>query len=135
VPKIANREPLNDSTTRAELMEMAEQQLAAFLRAVTESFGSKQAEFSAEDWFDELEAIHHLPLSEQEWRLLSIHAAGRIATRLNCASGIGSEGDLRVVQSNHQPDNRGHKLRASTPLIRESQRSRLERRPRRNDGA
>jgi hypothetical protein len=111
VNAIAHREPLNSSTICAELTVMAERQLAAFLRAVTELFGSEQAEFSAEDWFDELEAIHHLPLSEQEWRPLIIRAASRIATRLKYTSQIGSGANPRVVQTKNLPDNRGQNFR------------------------
>jgi hypothetical protein len=64
------------------LISMAEQELAAFFSAVTELFGSEQAELSAEDWLQELTAIDALPASAREWRLITARASTRLANRL-----------------------------------------------------
>ena len=70
-----------------DLMTMAERELAAFFSAVTELFGSEQAELSAEDWLQELMAIKihdmaidDLPASTRQWRQLTVKAAARLAS-------------------------------------------------------
>ena len=68
-----------------DMVTKAEQELAAFCRAVTELFGSQQAGQSAEDWLNELLAINVLPASAREWRLLTVKIAARLARRLNPA--------------------------------------------------
>src|SRR6266478_3455051 len=45
----------------ADLMVIAERELGAFIRAVTELFGPEQARLAAEDWVDELELMDTLP--------------------------------------------------------------------------
>jgi hypothetical protein len=45
----------------ADLMAIAERELGAFIRAVTELFGPEQARLAAEDWVDELELVDTLP--------------------------------------------------------------------------
>ena len=67
----------------ADLLAMAEQELAAFFRAVTKLFGSRQAEVSAEDWLRELTAVKTLPVSAREWRRLTVKVAARLASRVN----------------------------------------------------
>ena len=69
---------------------MAEQELAAFFSAVTQSFGSEQAELSAEDWLHELSALNiddlrnnDLSASPRQWRLLTVKASSRLAGRVN----------------------------------------------------
>ena len=62
---------------------MAERELSAFFTAVTELFGSEQAEASAEDWLRELIACDDLPASTREWRTLTVSAAARLASRVN----------------------------------------------------
>jgi hypothetical protein len=47
-------------------MTMAERELSAFVNAVTQLFGSEQAELSAEDWLQELIEIDGLPFSTRE---------------------------------------------------------------------
>jgi len=52
---IARYKPSQHSSARcADLMTMAERELSAFFNAVTQLFGSEQAELSAEDWLQEL---------------------------------------------------------------------------------
>ena len=65
---------------------MAERELAAFLSSVTELFGAEQANLSAADWLDELEAINHLPASTREWRLISVNVSARLAGRMKASS-------------------------------------------------
>src|SRR3981189_3024400 len=47
----------SDGPTFAKLMTMGERELGAFIRAVTELFGSEQARLAAEDWLDELASV------------------------------------------------------------------------------
>ena len=61
---------------------MAEREFSAFFNAVTELYGPKQAEASAEDWLRELMASNGLPTSTREWRTLTIAAAAQLASRL-----------------------------------------------------
>ena len=70
----------------ADLMTMAERELSAFFNAVTQSFGSEQAELSAEDWLHELIEIGDLPTSAHEWRLVTAKVSTRLTNRLNSSS-------------------------------------------------
>jgi hypothetical protein len=67
----------------AEIARMAERELAAFFNAVKKLFGPSQAELAANDWLDELETTDAVPVGIREWRLITINAARRLATRLN----------------------------------------------------
>lgn len=72
----------------AELMNMAQRELSAFFRAVTELFGTEQAELSAEDWLHEVEATHTLPASTREWRQITTRVIAQLAARCgNLAAG------------------------------------------------
>jgi hypothetical protein len=67
-------------------MHLAERELSAFIAAVAELFGPKQARLSAEDWLDESELIDSLPRStSRDWRTVTIAASARLASRLNVA--------------------------------------------------
>jgi hypothetical protein len=66
--------------------EQAERELSAFIIAVTDLFGPKQAEESAEDWLRELVACTDLPASAGEWRTLTIAAATRLANRVTAST-------------------------------------------------
>jgi hypothetical protein len=68
------------------LMKTAEQELAAFFNAVKQLFGREQAELSAEDWLQALAEIECLPSSNRDWRLVTIKASARLATRVNVSS-------------------------------------------------
>jgi len=81
-PLIQTRPPNNANLDCADLMTMAERELAAFFRAVRELFGSEQAEHSAEDWLHELETVNGLPASIREWQLLTARVATRLANRV-----------------------------------------------------
>jgi hypothetical protein len=63
-------------------MTMAERELSAFFNAVTQLFGSEQAELSAEDWLHELIEIDALLASAREWRLITAKASTRLASRV-----------------------------------------------------
>jgi hypothetical protein len=81
-----NKSPKNHDPTCGDLMTMAEQELAAFFSAVTQLFGSEQAEVSAEDWLHELIATSDLPASTRQWRLLTVKVSARLASRMNASS-------------------------------------------------
>ena len=77
----------NNSNLRCgDFMTMAEQELSAFFKAVTQLFGPAQAELSAEDWVRELIEIDSLPASISEWRLITAKVSTRLATRVNASS-------------------------------------------------
>jgi hypothetical protein len=80
-PLIQTRPPKN-AIDCADLMAMAERELATFFRAVTELFGSEQADHSAEDWLHELETVNGLPASIREWQLITARVATRLANRV-----------------------------------------------------
>ena len=71
----------------AGIIPMAEQELAAFFKAVTELFGPELAELAAEDWLQELAAIDALPASARQWRLITARASARLASRLRLQIG------------------------------------------------
>ena len=73
-----------DNLSCACLMAMAERELAAFMAAVTSSYGSEQAAVAAEDWIDEIESMDELPgLKSRDWRCITIAAGARLANRLS----------------------------------------------------
>ncbi len=69
-----------------DLTLMAERELSAFFNAVTQLFGSEQAELSAKDWLRELIVVDGLPASTQEWRLITAKASTRLANRVSASS-------------------------------------------------
>ncbi len=69
-------------------MTMGERELSAFFKAITELFGSEQAELSAEDWLHELIEIDGLPASTREWRLITTKVLARLAGRVSASSPI-----------------------------------------------
>ena len=83
----ARYEPSSNSNPRcADLMTMAERELSAFFNAVTQLFGSEQADLSAEDWLHELIEIDGLPASAREWRLITAKVSTRLASRVPSSS-------------------------------------------------
>jgi hypothetical protein len=75
----------NHDRIGGDLTTMAERELSAFFCAVTELFGSEQAEASVEDWLRELITSHDLPASARQWRTLTVMAAARLASRVNAS--------------------------------------------------
>ncbi|MGA8502527.1 MAG: hypothetical protein WB683_13330 [Candidatus Sulfotelmatobacter sp.] len=69
-----------------DLATMAERELSAFFNAITQLFGSEQAELSAEDWLQELIEIDGVPASAREWRLITAKASTRLASRMSASS-------------------------------------------------
>ena len=69
-----------------EFMTMAERELSAFFNAVTQLFGSEQAELSAEDWLQELIEIDDLPTSVPKWRSITAKVSTRLASRVRASS-------------------------------------------------
>jgi hypothetical protein len=76
----------NLNSVCADLATLAERELAAFFGAVTELFGSEQAELSAEEWLHEFTAIGSLPASTRELRRITAKASTRLASRVNAWS-------------------------------------------------
>lgn len=74
-------------------VEVAEKELAAFVAAVSELFGSEQSLQAAEDWMEELGRLDW-PTGETipDFRQVTIAAAARLARRV-CASDL-LEADL-----------------------------------------
>jgi hypothetical protein len=77
-----SQEPSSSSNCAIEI-EIAERELSAFIRAVTQLFGPDEAKLSAEDWLDELELVgsQHRATS-RNWRVVTIATAARLANRL-----------------------------------------------------
>lgn len=76
----------NSNLGCADFITMAERELSAFFNAVTELFGSEQAELSAEDWLHEMIEIDGLPASTREWRLITAKVSTRLASRVRASS-------------------------------------------------
>lgn len=75
----------------ADLMIMAERELAAFLGAVTELYGAEQAEVAAEVWLHELQAMNSLPgATTGDWRAVTVAALSRLTNGLDDTEAIPS---------------------------------------------
>jgi hypothetical protein len=86
---LARYKPSRISNPRcADLMTMAELELSAYFNAISQLFGSAQAELSAEDWLQELIQVDDddLPASVREWRLITAKASIRLASRVNASA-------------------------------------------------
>jgi hypothetical protein len=77
-----DKEKSFSNSTCEEQIKMAERELSAFVRAVTELFGPEQARLSTEDWLDELELKDVLPrANSRDWREVTVAASARLANR------------------------------------------------------
>ena len=84
---LARYKPLKNSNPPcAGFMTLAERELSAFFNAVTQLFGSEQAELSAEDWLQELIEIDDLPTSVPKWRSITAKVSTRLASRVRASS-------------------------------------------------
>jgi hypothetical protein len=84
---LAAYKPLENSNHPCpDLMKMAERELSAFFNAITQLFGSEQAELSAENWLQELVDVDGLPTSARDWRLITLNATTRLAGRMTASS-------------------------------------------------
>ena len=81
-----HKPPKNLNPDCGDCATMAEQELSAFFTAVKDLYGPKQAELSAEDWLQELEASNHLPASAREWRSITNRVTKQLAIQLHAAS-------------------------------------------------
>ena len=72
----------NRDITCGDRVAMAEREMSAFFKAVTELFGFEEAQVSAEDWLREVIAIDHLPASAGEWRSITVTVLSRLARRV-----------------------------------------------------
>ncbi len=78
-----NQEESFCNSTLEDQLHMAERELSAFIRAVTELFGPEQAKISTEDWLDESELMDRLLRStSRDWRAVTVAASARMANRL-----------------------------------------------------
>ncbi|MGB6259833.1 MAG: hypothetical protein WBG09_16920 [Candidatus Sulfotelmatobacter sp.] len=74
----------------ADHVQVAERELSAFIRAVTQLFGPDEAKLSVEDWLEESELMDGpLPSPDRNWRKVTIAASARLANRLTCARRAG----------------------------------------------
>jgi hypothetical protein len=85
-PLVRNRPSQNLNHDCTDLTAMAERELSAFFSAITQMFGSEQAELSADDWLQEVNDIAALPASAREWRLITAKVSTRLASRVNASS-------------------------------------------------
>jgi hypothetical protein len=78
----ASQQPEETALSYADLLLLAERELAAFARAVRELFGPEQARLSTADWIDELESLN-LPARPQalDFRRITTAASARLARR------------------------------------------------------
>lgn len=68
--------------TCEDQINLAERELSAFIRAVMELFGPKQARLSTEDWLDESDRMDWPPLAaSRDWRAVTVAASARLANR------------------------------------------------------
>jgi hypothetical protein len=73
-----------NSHSLADLMVIAERELGAFIRAVTELYGPEQARPAADAWVTELESMDTLPgPTRRDWGDVTIAASAQLARRLN----------------------------------------------------
>jgi hypothetical protein len=67
-------------------MTLAERELSAFVKSVSQLFGTEQATISAEDWLQELIEVDTLPASVGELRSITAKASTRLASRVSASS-------------------------------------------------
>jgi len=85
-PLVRYQPPKNSDHPCPDLATMAERELSAFFNAVTQLFGSEQAERAAEDWLQELIKIDGLPATTREWRLITTKVTTRLPGGVNASS-------------------------------------------------
>ena len=79
----------DDDATRSytsapyERRSLAERELTAFVTSVTNLLGPEQTKFLTDIWLDELASMERMPApTSVEWRLVTIAASARLASRL-----------------------------------------------------
>jgi len=72
------------SPADTEVIIIAEREVGAFIRAVTELSGPEQARLATEDWVDEVELMDALPgPTRREWGAVTVAASVQLASRVN----------------------------------------------------
>jgi hypothetical protein len=84
-PRARYQPSKNSDLPCPDIITMAERELSAFFAAVTQLFGSEQAELSAEYWLQELIEVDDLPASAREWRLITAKVSTRLASRVSAS--------------------------------------------------
>jgi hypothetical protein len=92
-PLARHKPSKNSKAPCSDLTTMAERELSAFFNAITQLYGSEQADLSAEDWLQELIKIDDLPASTREWRLITAKVSTRLASRVK-ASYLSTESQI-----------------------------------------
>lgn len=69
----------------ADFMTVVEQKLSASCNAVTDLFGSEQADLAAEDWLKVI-TTDGLPTSTRDWGLFTAKVSTRLASRVTATS-------------------------------------------------
>ena len=78
----ASRQLEETSLSDANLIILAERELAAFARAVRELFGPEEASLSSAEWIDELESLNWLAKpGVSDFRRITIAASATLAHR------------------------------------------------------
>ena len=85
---VLSEEPKNYDPNCFEIMKIAERELAAYLPAVKELFGAKEAELAGEYWLQQLAVTQGLPVGVREWRMVTINTERRLANRLNVSKEV-----------------------------------------------
>jgi hypothetical protein len=68
-----NKQELFSNSIYEEQTHLAERELSAFIKAVTELFGPEQARSATEDWLKEADLIDAPPLSTgRNWRSVTM---------------------------------------------------------------
>jgi hypothetical protein len=79
-----NKQELFSNSIYEEQTHLAERELSAFIKAVTELFGPEQARSATEDWLKEADLIDAPPLStSRNWRSVTIAASARLSRRID----------------------------------------------------
>jgi hypothetical protein len=78
----ASRQLEEISPSNADLIILAERELAAFARAVTELFGPEEASLSTAEWIDELGSLNwQAGPGASDFRRITFAASSRLAHR------------------------------------------------------
>src|ERR1700735_2202320 len=87
----ASRQLEETSLSDANLIILAERELAAFARAVRELFGPEEASLSTAEWIDELESLNWPDVpGPSDFRRITVAASSRLAHRRLCRPHMGS---------------------------------------------